>query len=421
MKKSEQAIIVHVDMDAFYASIEQLDNAGFKNKPVVVGADPRGGRGRGVVSAASYEAREYGIHSAMPISRAFRLCPHAVFVRPRMTRYREISTRIMEILHEFSPLVEQISVDEAFLDCSGTGRLIGPAETLGRSIKERILQETSLTASVGIAPNKSIAKIASEISKPDGLIVCPSGKEKEFVSNLPLKYLWGAGKKTIEKLNDLGYTTIGEVASGPPDVMERIFGKHGLNLWRLANGIDGRPVHTGSGRKSISEETTFIEDVDSDSYVEHVLFKISDRLTRSMRNLGIKGRTVTVKIRLQDFETFTRSRTLEERVNDMQTIRKTALELYRQFRRGERKVRLVGISVSNLDAGPPERVEQFELFRGGNLRKDDELGENTAGLKRGAMNREQDDLLDKMKRIYGEKITRAAFIESPSEKENPKA
>jgi nucleotidyltransferase/DNA polymerase involved in DNA repair len=420
MEKSGQLLIVHVDMDAFYASIEQMDKPEYNNKPVVVGADPRGGKGRGVVSAASYEAREYGIHSAMPISRAYRLCPGAVFVRPRMLRYREISKQVMEILYEFSPLVEQISVDEAFLDCSGTGRLIGPAETIGRSIKKRILQETSLTASVGIASNKSIAKIASEIGKPNGLTVCPLGKEKEFIKDLPLKYLWGAGKKTIENLNNLGYTTIGEVASGSQAALEKIFGKHGLNLWRLANGIDNRPVQTGSARKSISEETTFVEDVDSDVYIEHVLFKIADRLTRHMRTLGIKGRTVSIKIRLQDFETFTRSRTLDGPVNDMQTIRKTALELYRQFSRKERKVRLVGISVANLDTSAQKPAEQFELFQDETVQDNEKDDGNREAFKSKVMDREKDELLDKMKRIYGEKITRAAFIKSPSDKESRK-
>ncbi len=417
MNKFGNPIIAHVDMDAFYASIEQMDKAEYKDKPVVVGADPRGGKGRGVVCAASYEAREYGIHSAMPISRAYRLCPHAVFMRPRMARYTEVSKQVMEILYEFSPLVEQISVDEAFLDCSGTGRLIGPPMTIAGRIKERILQETSLTASVGIASNKSVAKIASELCKPDGLLVCPFGNEKGFIKKLPLKYLWGAGKKTIDKLNSLGYSTIGDVASGPQDVLEKIFGKHGVNLWRLANGIDNRPVQSVGSRKSISEETTFNQDVASDNYIEHILFRISDRLTRKMRNLGIKGKTVSIKIRLHDFDTYTRSRTLEGRVNDTQTVRTVSLELYRQFSREGRKVRLVGVSVSNLDTNMPEPLEQFELFREESVQKNEIDVDTGAAFKSG----EHDDLLDEMKRIYGEKITRAAFLKNPSEKEYPES
>ncbi|MBA7551986.1 DNA polymerase IV [subsurface metagenome] len=195
MKNKAMPVIVHVDMDAFYASIEQIDRIEYRNRPLVVGADPRAGKGRGVVSAASYEARKYGIHAAMPISQAYRLCPSAVFVRPRMERYLEVSGHIMKILHEFSPVIEQISIDEAFMDCSGTQNLMGPSHVLAQRIKDRIRKETSLTASVGVATNKSIAKIASELGKPDGLMICRPGDEKKFLADLSLDYLWGAGKK----------------------------------------------------------------------------------------------------------------------------------------------------------------------------------------------------------------------------------
>ena len=247
--------------------------------------------------------------------------------------------------------------------------------------------------------------------------MCPSGNERGFVEKLPLKYLWGAGKKTIDKLNSFGYSTIGDVASGPRSDLEKIFGKQGVNLWHLATGIDDRPVQNTGSRKSISEENTFNQDVASDNYIEHILFRISDRLTRKMRNLGIKGKTISIKIRLQDFDTYTRSRTLETPVSDMQTVRATALELYRQFSRAGRKVRLVGISVSNLDTGRPEDVEQFELFREESVQRNERDVDTFAALKSSG----RDDLLDEMKRMYGEKITRAAFLKNPSEKEYPES
>ncbi len=412
MNEKRKRIIVHVDMDAFYSSIEQMDRAEYCNRPVVVGADPRGGRGRGVVSAASYEARKYGIHSAMPISQAYRLCPEAVYVRPRMRRYESVSKHIMRILEQFSPLVEQISIDEAFLDCTGTEALTGPENILAMSIKERIRQETTLTASVGVASNKSIAKIASELCKPDGLLVCPSGEEGKFIENLSLKCLWGAGEKTVKTLNSLGYTTIGDVAKSSRAVLEKIFGKHGLKLWRLANGIDERPVKNEGSRKSIGEEITFSRDVESDSYIEHVLFRISDRLTRKMRILGLKGRTVSIKIRLQGFETFTRGRTLDFPVNDMKTIRSMSLELFRHFDRKDKKVRLVGISVSNFGVKPAHLNEQFVLFRGDRI-EDSMKKEKIAGQS----GTDPDALLDKMKKLYGEKVTRAAFLPNLYEKE----
>ena len=392
-------IIVHVDMDAFFASIEQLDNIEYRNQPVVVGADPQDGRGRGVVSASSYEARRYGIHSAMPISRAYRLCPTAIFVRPRMRRYAEVSQQVMKVLYEFSPLVEQISIDEAFLDCTGTQTLIGPPSILGRRIKERIRQVTLLIASVGIATNKSIAKIASDLGKPDGLVICEPGDEKKLLEDLPLRYLWGAGKKTVEKLESFGYRKIGDVASCSSEKLVQEFGKIGLHLWNLANGIDERPVTSEGTRKSISEEITFPRDVESDNYIEHVLFQISDRLSRRMRNLDLKGKTITLKIRLEGFETFTRSKTFPYSVNDTDTIREVSTDLYRNFNRKGKKIRLVGIGVSNLNTEASAQREQLELFQ--------RVKEESTPQKMTTT----DALLDEMKRLYGHKVTRAAFLE----------
>jgi len=401
MKNKAMPVIVHVDMDAFYASIEQIDRIEYRNRPLVVGADPRAGKGRGVVSAASYEARKYGIHAAMPISRAYRLCPSAVFVRPRMVRYLEVSRHIMKILHEFSPVIEQISIDEAFLDCSGTLNLIGPSHVLAQRIKDRIQKETSLTASVGVATNKSIAKIASELGKPDGLMICRPGDEKKFLEDLSLDYLWGAGKKTVEKLRGLGYKKIGDIAACPSERLIKEFGKRGLHLWYLANGIDERPVIIDVARKSISEEITFSSDVESDRHIEHTLFRISDRLSRKMRNLNLKGRTITVKIRLQDFETFTRNRTFSYPVNDMNTIRSACTYLYRNFARSNKKVRLIGIAVSNLEKKQAQNTEQLELFQ------EDKSDVNSVKQE---PQKKADELIDEMKRLYGSKVTRAVFL-----------
>lgn len=406
MEQTER-LIIHVDMDAFYAAIEQLDHREYRNKPVVVGALPRGGKGRGVVSAASYEARKHGIHSAMPISSAYRLCPHAVYVLPRIERYAEVSERIMEILSEFSPLVEQISIDEAFLDCTGTTTLFGPPRTLAHKMKERIKEETELTCSIGMASNKSIAKIASELSKPDGLLLCPFGEERRFLANLPLSFLWGAGKKTVETLKRQGFKTVGDVASSSKDFLLRILGKNGMHLWLLANGIDERPVTRSGLRKSISEEITFERDVASDRVIEHTLFGISDRLTRRMRGLKIKGKTITLKIRLQNFETFTRSQTLSHGVNDMSSVRTRAVELFRSFNRNGKKVRLVGISISQLGSNLID-AEQPGLFQ------ERETSAYGTDEKR-AMTSEA--LLDMMKQRYGEKVTRASCLPSRDHRE----
>jgi len=390
--------IVHVDMDAFYASVEQLDHPEYRKKPIVVGADPRQGKGRGVVSAASYEARSFGIHSAMPISHAFRKCPHAVFVRPRMRRYAEVSQGVMETLGEFSPLLEQISIDEAFLDCTGTETLFGPPHTLASAIKARIAEKTSLSASVGIAPNKSIAKIASEIGKPDGLVICEGGKEREFLSRLPLSLLWGAGKKTVSLLESFGYRNIGDVADAPVHLLVEKLGKVGIHLWNLANGIDDRPVEPWSSRKSISEEVTFDRDISSVQYIEKVLFKIADSLSRKMRSLHISGRTVALKIRLEGFHTYTRSFSFSEALNDTARIREQAVSLFRKFDRCGKKVRLVGIAVSNLEMRTVRSTQQLELFR-----KREKSSQENQQI-------DTDKLLDDLKRKYGAKVTRAVFL-----------
>jgi DNA polymerase-4 len=406
MGKEKPRTIVHVDMDAFFTSIEQLDNEDYRGRPVVVGADPKGGRGRGVVSASSYEARKYGIYSAMPISRAYRLCPDAIFLRPRFSRYSEISHHVMEILDSFSPLVEPLSIDEAFMDCTGTENLFGPPAELGMKIKNTIRNETGLTASVGIAPNKSIAKIASDLQKPDGLTICQHGMEREFLSILSLDKLWGAGEKTVKFLHDRGFKTIGDVAAQSLYELERTLGKWGTHLWLLANGIDDRPVTTERRRRSISEEITFDEDVADSETLRDAILSIADRLSRRMRHHEIKGRTVTLKIRLEGFVTFTRARTLNQPIDDMFTIRDIALKLYENFDRQGKRVRLIGIGVSNLEDEGEEQMRQLELF------SSDDEAVAIPSPKRETLEK----ILDDLKENFGDHVSRASLIDPEKSK-----
>ncbi len=347
-------------MDAFFAAIEQLDNPQYRGKPVIVGADPRGGRGRGVVSTCSYEARKYGIHSAMPISEAYRRCPGGIFLPVRGKRYSQMSKRVMAIVATFSPVVEQISIDEAFVDMTGSAHLFGGPEEAARAIKLRIREETGLTASVGIAPNKFLAKIASDLQKPDGLVIVPEGREKEFLRDLPIRRLWGVGEKTGAYLERIGIDTIGQLAEMPLEDLTKRFGKWGLSLWQLANGIDHRPVSPIRLRKSISVERTFAEDVDDPAVIEQTLFRLAEQLSRDMRQNGLKGRTITLKLRLEDFSTFTRSRTLPEFTDSAKVLRAISLDLVRKVWHRDRRVRLLGIGASHLNIVEGEQLSLFE-------------------------------------------------------------
>jgi nucleotidyltransferase/DNA polymerase involved in DNA repair len=383
--------ILHLDMDAFFAAVEQRDHPEYRGQPVVVGADPKGGRGRGVVATASYEARKYGIHSAMPISKAYRLCPHAIYVRGSYQRYGEASRQVMAILQDFTPVIEKLSIDEAFLDVTGSLHLFGRAEDVAHKIKSRIRRELQLTASVGIAPNKFLAKIASDLQKPDGLVVVKEGEEKSFLAPLPIGKLWGVGKKTEVLLKNMGITTIGEIAKLPQTELGRKLGKWGYGLWLLANGIDERPVVTWSPQKSISQEITFDEDTDDPELLERTLFQLADELARLMRKSQLKGRTITLKIRLEDFSTFTRSRSFSDFIDSTEIIRGVAIELFRNFDRKNQKVRLVGVGVSQLSSIYGEQLGLFEQEK--------------------PINQKLSNLLDSLKDKYGDDaVTRAALL-----------
>src|SRR5216684_914134 len=317
-------MILHVDMDAFYASVEERDNPDLVGKPVIVGGTAEG---RGVVCAANYVARQYGIHSAMPAVTAVRLCPQGVFLPLRMDHYAQISREIREILDRFTPLVEPLSLDEAFLDVTGCEGLFGPAPQIGRKIKEEIRSRVRLVASVGVAPNKFLAKMASDLKKPDGFVVVAPRGIHDFLDPLPIGRLWGVGKVSGKAFQKLGITTIGQLRQLSMAILEGHFGKSGRHFWQLANGIDDRRVIPDREAKSISHETTFAEDIGRLDVLREWLMEQTEQVARRLRRHQLVGRTVQLKIRFQDFSTITRSQTLSEPTNITQEIWQAAAEL----------------------------------------------------------------------------------------------
>jgi DNA polymerase-4 len=346
-------------MDAFYASVEVLDNPSLRGRPVIVGGTPEG---RGVVSAASYEARRFGVHSAMSAARAHRLCPGGAFLPVRMSRYAAVSRQVFAIFEEFTDLVEGLSIDEAFLDVTGSQRLFGPAEEIARQIKERIRGELGLTCSVGVAPNKFLAKVASDLEKPDGLVVVPPGGEEAFMTPLPVRRIWGIGRVSEKRLADMGIEKVSDLLAYPPATLEGIFGSDAEGLLELARGRDDRPVEPGGERQSIGAETTFSEDIGDGSELVRVLEGLVDRVGRELREAGMRARTVRIKARYPDFTTVTRARTLPGAIVSTRKIAEAARELLdeRLGRRG-RPLRLLGVAVGGLEREGQGPV-QAELF-----------------------------------------------------------
>ncbi|HEX2500617.1 MAG TPA: DNA polymerase IV [Methylomirabilota bacterium] len=346
-------MILHVDMDAFYASVEQRDRPELRGRPVVVGADPRG---RGVVSAASYEARRFGIHSAMPIGRAYRLCPTAAFLPVDMDKYARESERIMAILADFTPLVEPLSLDEAFLDVSGSRALHGSGVDIARGIKARIREEVGLAASAGVAPNKFLAKIASDLEKPDGLVEVRPGQEAAFLRDLPLRRLWGVGPSAERELAALGARTIGDLARLGRARLEARLGASGAHLFELAQGIDERPVVPWHDPKSIGAEETFERDTRDVARLRATLLGQADRVAAELRAAGLRGRTVTLKLRFADFHTLTRRGTGATPTADGGEIFRRVWAAFARIPRPQ-AVRLIGLSVSGFDdASDPEQL-----------------------------------------------------------------
>jgi DNA polymerase-4 len=339
--------IIHIDMDAFYASVEQRDNPELKGKPVVVGGDPHA---RGVVAACSYEARKFGIHSAMPAATAHRLCPNAIFIRSRFDVYRSVSARIREIFCEYTDLVEPLSLDEAFLDVTQNKKGIPLATLIARDIKKQIFHRTGgLTASAGVSFNKFIAKVASDLNKPDGITVITPGMAAEFIEKLPIRKFFGVGKVTEEKMLNLGIRTGVDLKRYEREQLIALFGKSGGYFHDIAHGLDDRPVEPDRIRKSMGQETTLLEDIDDRERMLEILAEIAADLENDLNKSGRKGRTITLKIKYADFQQITRSVTLDQPADSAAIMMAQVSQLILKTEAGKRKVRLLGIAISNFE------------------------------------------------------------------------
>ena len=376
--------IMHVDMDAFFASVEQLDHPEYKGHPVIVG----GLSSRGVVATASYEARKFGVHSAMPISRAKKLCPHGIYVYPNMARYKEISHIIHKVMEEFTPIIEPLSLDEAFLDVTGiTHKFTGP-KALGRAIKDRVFEKTGLIISAGLAPNKFLAKLASDLDKPDGLVVIPYGKECESLANLPIKRIWGVGPSTERRLKDGGFTLIKDVQALPDEKpLVPYVGNQARRIWELARGIDERPVEPDRQIQSVGNEETYESDVEDPAVIDLELHYFANRVAKRLRKYGLMGHTVSIKVRYNDFKTVSRQKRLDSSTDQERVIYDTSVLLWNKLMRDAlsvkqeeqevmgatprpkfdnsilevpvKPIRLLGVTVSGLST---EGIVQDDLF-----------------------------------------------------------
>lgn len=369
---------MHLDMDAFYASIEQVDHPELQGRPVIVG-----GAARGVVSTASYAARKYGVHSAMPIFQARRLCPQGIYLPVRMARYKQVSRQIMAILQEFSPLVEPVSIDEAYLDISGTTGLYGPPRQLAQKVKRAIREQTQLTCSIGIAPNKLLAKIVSDLNKPDGLTILEESQVTAFLHDLPVQKIPGIGAKTAGMLEQLGIGRAGQILRYPEAFWCKRLGRSGAKLYEKARGIDASPVAVRCEPKSYSAEDTFEQDTDDAELIGKWLLSQTESVGRDLRRGGYRGRTVTLKVKFADFKVVTRSRTLTEPTHCTQTLFENILQLFHDLHINA-KVRLVGVGVGNLTRG----ARQTRLF----------------GDSRAARQEQIDAALDRIAGKFGDKV-----------------
>jgi DNA polymerase-4 len=349
--------ILHIDMDAFYASVEEQDRPELKGKPVIVG----GTSGRGVVAAANYAVRRFGVRSAMPMSEALRRCPEAICVHPRMARYKEVSEQVFAIFHEFTPLVEGLSLDEAFLDVTSSQQLLGSAESIGGEIRRRIRAQTGLTASVGIAPNKLLAKIASDLNKPDGMCRIGADNVRDILDGLPIEKLFGVGPKTLPAVHAAGIRSFGDLRKAGDAALWRAFGKHGKSMLTRASGLDDRPVVPNREEKSISAEETYAADIRGAAQLTVQLLRLADRAASRLRAHDLAAGTVSVKIRRGDFATFTRQRALAPPTQDTGIVSAVARELLEQWLAAQphAAVRLLGVGFSDLQMLP-----QRDLFAG---------------------------------------------------------
>jgi DNA polymerase-4 len=367
--------IIHVDMDAFYASIEEREDPSLKGKPVVVGGSAEG---RGVVSAANYAARKYGIRSAMPMIQALRRCRHLVRLPSRMELYSQVSHQIRDIFYRYTPLVQPLALDEAFLDVTASEKLFGSAEVIGRQIRDEIQDELKLVASVGIAPSKFVAKIASDIRKPGGFVVVDVGQVQVFLDPLPVSRIWGAGKVTVALFERMGIKTIGQLRRQSEPWLISHLGKFGQHLWQLANGIDDREVVTDGQAKSISHETTFSEDLTSQQQLEAWLLHLTEQVAWRLRKHELKGKTVVLKLRHHDFKTLTRSRSLPAPTDSTDKLWQLTRQLFVDNWDGKNPIRLIGMGVSGLFRQGQQLglAEQGDLFEKAEDTKLDQLADN---------------------------------------------
>ncbi|HAL45418.1 MAG TPA: DNA polymerase IV [Phycisphaerales bacterium] len=378
-----QRYILHIDMDAFYASVEQMDNPSLKGKPLIVGGTVQQ---RGVVAAASYEARKFGIHSAMPTTQALKLCPNVILLPVRMERYAEISGHIINIFHDFTPDVEQLSLDEAFLDVTGSIALFGSAEKIGYNIKNRIKNETGLTASVGIAPNKFLAKLASDLRKPDGFVIITEEKKQQTLDPLSISKIWGVGKVTAAALNKIGIYTIEQLRKTHLKTLQTVMGNQAEDLLLLSQGIDDRPVEPDREAKRMSAEETFAKDVSDKIFLLDILFRQVEEVAARLRADNVEGKTITLKLRYKNFKTVTRSHTFEYPTNISKVLWQEAKKVFEEWHaKSGGELRLLGFGVSGLT---PQGSGQKLLF-----------SPDTPEDKK---QKKLDEVFDKIKKKYGD-------------------
>jgi len=388
-EQGDSAVILHIDMDAFYASVEQLDNPWLKGKCVIVG----GTSNRGVVSAASYEARQFGVHSAMPVFQARQRCPHGVFIAPRMDRYQELSRTIMAVLREFSPLVEPVSIDEAFIDLAGVERLHGDAAEVARRIKKKIFEAVHLTCSIGVAPNRFLAKIASDANKPNGLTVIPPEQVVDFIDSLPIGKVPGIGPKTLAKVEQLGVRCLGDMRRFSEAALTAIFGKYGKRMMELAQGIDRTPISPDTPAKSVSSECTLEIDTDNRMELMRCLLEQAEEVAAALRQAGVKARTIVLKLKHADFKLVTRRTTFALPTRSSKELYRQALRLLDDYRPA-RKIRLIGLGATGLV--PEDAPRQQALFGRGESCGDDW--------------EDVDRTLDGIKKKFGEAAVRRATL-----------
>jgi len=352
----KKRIIFHLDMDHFFTAVEEREHPEFKGKPVIVGADPKGGKGRGVVSTCNYEARKFGVRSGMPISKAWKVCSEAVYLPVNYGLYTRVSKEIMDLLRKYADKFEQWGIDEAFLDVTSKAKDFGEAEALARRIKDEIYEKEKLTCSIGIGPNKLVAKIASDFQKPNGLTIVKEEEAGKFLAPLSVRKLLWVGRKTEQKLKAIGIKTISDLASYDPTVLTEAFGVMGTQIYLMAHGIDRSEVQERGEIKSISRDVTFEEDTSNFEFILNALDKLSEEVLNDVMRQQLYFRTVTVKVRYENFETHTHSKSLPFITNRLQDLKKTAKELMQAYLRSDRKVRLVGVRVSNFISAEKQKT-----------------------------------------------------------------